>query len=890
MYSRFVQLTISFLACLVLMPCACAPLRLPRIDPTGRQIFLPAPNYTTSTLGGFNRDLFPPQSPERKLPIESWNQDSIPGLPQPVYTTPAVPPPCPQWGDPTIFGPSQISPSAPLAWHQAPKAPRPWFSLNYPTTKPSADNLVLTPQRVVAPIGTEVVLLAGVCREDQFFDKCGRIEWMLSQESVGHFIDVGDQGYFGLRHLTHPHHKKKTIGYAVAKALRRDKVLTRGTPNPADDVQVLSGQSWLSLTSPSEGISHVTAYAPDIKNWHRRQKSTTVHWIDAQWIFPPPTMGRIGSEQEIVTTVVQHTNSTPLPGWIVRYQIVGGVNAGFSPDGVQQMEVITNAQGQAPINVIANCDQPGPTHINVQVIQPNPTSGGPNRFVLGQGTTSIHWSAPSLAIQTTGPDIASVDTTATYRIDVSNLGDLPATNVQVQDTLPSGLEFLNSSPAAKVFGKRLEWQLGDLGPQSLSTIVVHCRTRALGEIKHCASTRSDNGLTARSCTTTRVFAVGLSVNVKGPRRALVGDRVQFSITVTNRGATPLTGIVLRDTFDPGLRHDTEQSPMERSLRDLQPGESISDLGVTFTVLSPGKHCHTLQVTANDGHTASDTACVTANAKPSQPQPALEVSKVGPKRKTVGEFADFTITIVNTGEAPLHQVTIVDQYDPLSLRPVNPPAGELTWTIPQLAQGETFTQQVRCQCIARHPHCCNLVSVQTREGIQHVHEACLQIDPAPPEPDIQPDRPFPAPENQSNHQPLNVVMPITSNGTTVLGGPLKLTVSTGPNRVYVNDRITMLISIDNQNVLNDRNVQTTLLLPVGAKFVGISGDLGIQRIDHDERIIEIEPIAEMRPGGKRSIRLEAEVSNAGRLPFYVRINSLRTKQAFEQRKDIHVQAR
>lgn len=46
--------------------------------------------------------------------------------------------------------------------------------------------------RVVAPVGGEVVLLAGICGEDGYFVKREPLEWMLSPDSVGTFIEVGD--------------------------------------------------------------------------------------------------------------------------------------------------------------------------------------------------------------------------------------------------------------------------------------------------------------------------------------------------------------------------------------------------------------------------------------------------------------------------------------------------------------------------------------------------------------------------------------------------------------------------------------------------------------------------------------------------------------------------
>ena len=44
--------------------------------------------------------------------------------------------------------------------------------------------LLLTPTRIVAPVGGEVILLAGVCGKDEYLVTNEPIEWMLSPKSV----------------------------------------------------------------------------------------------------------------------------------------------------------------------------------------------------------------------------------------------------------------------------------------------------------------------------------------------------------------------------------------------------------------------------------------------------------------------------------------------------------------------------------------------------------------------------------------------------------------------------------------------------------------------------------------------------------------------------------
>ena len=124
-------------------------------------------------------------------------------------------------------------------------------------------------------------------------------------------------------------------------------VLNRGTADPSDDVQLRDGEAWISVTSPTEGTSLVTAMAPVVEAWNRRKATATIYWIDAQWIFPPPTSAATGTSQTLTTTVTRRTDGTPIAGWQVRYEILDRGAAGFAPDGAEAVEVTTNELGQA---------------------------------------------------------------------------------------------------------------------------------------------------------------------------------------------------------------------------------------------------------------------------------------------------------------------------------------------------------------------------------------------------------------------------------------------------------------------------------------------------------------------------------------------------------------
>src|SRR5262249_39566486 len=150
--------------------------------------------------------------------------------------------------------------------------------------------VVLTPTNLVVPVGSDVVLVGGVCGGDGFLRKREPIEWLLGAGSVGTFVDLAQPNYPLLHCLFRgPLPGKVCHNYAVGETLERGRVLDRGTTETADDVTLQAGETWISLTSGVEGTSQVTFFAHELPNAQQRQQTALIHWIDAQWQFPAPT-------------------------------------------------------------------------------------------------------------------------------------------------------------------------------------------------------------------------------------------------------------------------------------------------------------------------------------------------------------------------------------------------------------------------------------------------------------------------------------------------------------------------------------------------------------------------------------------------------------------------
>ena len=143
---------------------------------------------------------------------------------------------------------------------------------------------------------------------------------MLSPDSVGTFIEVGDDMKSKLiSTLSHaPKVEKLDVDFARGRTSNKETLITRGTPRTDDDIQLKDGQTWLSISSPSEGVSRVTVLAPESELWDQRRQTAMIYWVDAQWEFPQPQVANSGEGITLLTRVTKSGDVfKPATGWKV---------------------------------------------------------------------------------------------------------------------------------------------------------------------------------------------------------------------------------------------------------------------------------------------------------------------------------------------------------------------------------------------------------------------------------------------------------------------------------------------------------------------------------------------------------------------------------------------
>ena len=261
---------------------------------------------------------------------------------------------------------------------------------------------------------------------------------------------------------------------------------------------------------------------------------------------------------------------------------------------------------------------------------------------------------PSIAI-TKSPDLQTIASggTATWTITVTNSGDVTLTNVRVTDAQAPGC----ARTQAEIAG------LASMAPQA--SLEYSCsRANVTANFTNVAvatgTPPSGPDVTAEDDARVVILVPAITI-VKTPdqQTVLQGATATFNIAVTNTGQVTLTNVRVTDAQAPGCART--QSDIA-GLASMAPGATLSysctlaNVQASFTNVAVATGTPPFGADVTD----DDDAVVTVRI----PHPAITIVK-NPKAQTVsaGGTATFQITVTNTGDVELTNVTVADASAP-----------------------------------------------------------------------------------------------------------------------------------------------------------------------------------------------------------------------------------
>jgi len=826
----------------------CNTLSLPAIDTTGNRIFSGAPLQFVN-----------PHDPNNGYPSQ-----------QPAFQTPPDPPACVQQGDKKLCK-GCLSGKGCLAKRKEAEEIR-----------GRCGQLLLTPTRIVAPVGGEVILLAGVCGKDEYLVTNEPIEWMLAPQSVGEFLEVGDDAKGQKRSVwkkdISPKVEKLGVDFARGRTSREAGRITRGTSTPDDDLPIRKGQTWISLTSTSEGVSKVTALAPDSDVWDQRRQTASIYWVDAGWQFPesPPFLNS-GDTATLVTTVESEDRLRGSKGWIVRYTVLNPevallVFPGNKAESVKK--VLVDENGKAAVGILNDRRYPnGTAMVDIEIVRPADSTFP--ELPLGRETRTVTWNAAQLQLVVGGPEVAVPQQPLAYFATVANSGNKDAENVVLSVTIPPGMSVQSPSlPPTRTTNSGLVWELAQLPAGRAIDVGFNLIAQGTidGQITFTATGAPD--LQIQKILPFSIQRPTLSLQI-APQPNInpieVGNEVNFEILVTNNGTQVVNDVEIALQSDRGLQHAQDnQNVLTQVIGFLTPGQGKRVNGV-FVVTQEGDL--SIKATAQSralGQTlATQTATIRAvPATPKIPSVSLQVtSNLQQPAIRAGGSVELTWAITNTSPVTLRNPVLTMQHSP-NLEVVSLSQGydyrienqTGRWlNLPDIQPGRSLS--LFGAFIGNGAGPATVIAEVVVDGVSDRKTATIEIVNAN-NPAINPAN---DPNRQLNKPALTLNEPIAN----------RLSVSIRPvsNSIRKGELATYEVTIENLASKADQRVALILLTPEGTALKTIRAkDLQFKTSKND-RQIDLEPIKYFRPNDTFSCVVELRHDVVGQSDLMASVTSM-----------------
>lgn len=440
---------------------------------------------------------------------------------------------------------------------------------------------------------------------------------------------------------------------------------------------------------------------------------------------------------------------------------------------------------------------------------------------------SVNPAADLRVVKTADKPTANVDEDITWSVALTNLGPSTATGVTLTDNAPAGVAIQSVTPPAGVTcstaGQTITCSTASLASGQTRTVSIVGRVA-----RSSAGSPLNNSATGASSTfdpdtSNNLSAVTTNVNAAADLRvgktadratANVGDTIAWTVTATNDGASPATGVVLTDVLPAGVSLLT-RTPSQGTC-SVSGGQVICNLGGLAVGASA-----TLDLTARveraaaetpvqnvaqitgaqfDPDTANNSTNVTTTVGPATD---LQITKsVDRASANVGDTVTYTLTARNDGPSTATGGTVTDTL-PAGFTPSGTPTvtggscslvGQaLTCTLPSLTNGGVRSISVP-GTVAPSAAGTTLTNTAQITGSQH-------------DPDLT--------NNTS------------AAATTNVGGVANLAITKTVDRAAANvgDTLTYTLTVTNSGPQAATGVTVTDALPAGVSRLGATPSTG-----------------------------------------------------------------
>ena len=422
----------------------------------------------------------------------------------------------------------------------------------------------------------------------------------------------------------------------------------------------------------------------------------------------------------------------------------GNYNAGT---GVWNVGTIA-AGSQVALTIVGSVDNPGAKTNLAQVSsvdQFDPDSIPGNSVGSEDDQQSVTITPPIIDLNLTKSidvDRPVVGQQIRYSVVVSNAGPDDATNLVIKDDLPNGLNFAGSESITGSYNVATgEWSVGSLASGAQATLTIDAvvdtvqSTTNIAQVwavdQYDSDSSPGNSVPSEDDYASASFELAqadLSVTkaVDNPTPN-VGDDVHFTVTVTNAGVDPATGVTLLDALPDGLayvRSDAGAGAYDSGTGIWDVGDLAVQQTATLTITAKSTNdtpltnvveVQTLDQQDPDSTPGNGSASEDDQASVSVVGQQIDLSitkSVDNQRPNVGDLVQFTIELTNSRVTEATGVTVKDVLPPgltyqssIATRGAyNATSG--VWNVGRVANGEVVTANITAEVTATG----NLVNV------------------------------------------------------------------------------------------------------------------------------------------------------------------------------------
>ena len=147
----------------------------------------------------------------------------------------------------------------------------------------------------------------------------------------------------------------------------------------------------------------------------------------------------------------------------------------------------------------------------------------------------------------------------TFKIELTNYGQLDANAVQVMDVIPVGFQYLAYKSSAGIYDSSSGiWTIGTLAKNSTEILTIAVIVNPIGDFENCATIIGSSSLDSNpvddvSCVTVAPIAiVDLELQKQvSDNKPTAGDEIEFLVRLINKGPSIATGVTVEDVLPSG---------------------------------------------------------------------------------------------------------------------------------------------------------------------------------------------------------------------------------------------------------------------------------------------------------------------------------------------------